>query len=325
MSGANAYDTTNPGSAVSNREDLEQGVYLIDPDSSPMWSALNKEQCDNAQVEWSVDKYDPVDTTQIAEGEDAVAFDNEYEQLERVFNYIGITQKKFLVTDVQEMSDSAAGANYAGSAMKALKELNRNSEAITLGQQVRGISGATRTAEGVAAQLSSNTNIFSDEYKIPTAQEVTNTAPTESAVDDVLQSISDESGKLKRMRVFAGSSWLKAFAANTMRLTSTTDNFRTRVNINGQEGTIVNKIRIYEGQHGSIEVQDLNTETLYDKVDKDMAYFMDLEYASIKEMGGLVQKELPDLGGGRRAVFKRYFAPAIKNPKAHAYWDGITA
>jgi len=323
MSGANAYDTTNPGSAVSNREDLEQGVYLIDPDSSPVWSALNKEQCDNAQVEWSVDRYDEVDTTQIAEGEDAVAFDNEYEDLERVFNYIGITQKKFLVTDVQEKSDSAAGANYAGSAMKALKELNRNSEAITIGEQVRAISGATRTAEGIAAQLSSNTNIFSSEYQIPAAQAVSGTAPTEAAVDTVLRSISDESGAPKRLRVFAGSAWLNAFASNTMRLTSATDNFRTQVNINGNEGTIVNKIRIYEGQHGSVEVQDLNADTLYDTANKDMAYFLDLEYASIKEMGGLTQKELPDLGGGRRAVFKRYFAPAIKKPNAHAMWDAI--
>ncbi len=323
MSGANAYDTTNPGSAVSNREDLEQGVYLIDPDSSPVWSALNKEQCDNAQVEWSVDRYDEVDTTQIAEGEDAVAFDNEYEDLERVFNYIGITQKKFLVTDVQEKSDSAAGANYAGSAMKALKELNRNSEAITIGEQVRAISGATRTAEGIAAQLSSNTNIFSSEYQIPSAQAVSGTAPTEAAVDTVLRSISDESGAPKRLRVFAGSAWLNAFASNTMRLTSATDNFRTQVNINGNEGTIVNKIRIYDGQHGAVEVQDLNADTLYDTTNKDMAYFLDLEYASIKEMGGLTQKELPDLGGGRRAVFKRYFAPAIKKPNAHAMWDAI--
>jgi len=323
MAGANAYDTTNPGSAVSNREDLEQGVYLIDPDSSPVWSALNKEQCDNAQVEWSVDRYDEVDTTQIAEGEDAVAFDNEYEDLERVFNYIGITQKKFLVTDVQEKSDSAAGANYAGSAMKALKELNRNSEAITIGEQVRAISGATRTAEGIAAQLSSNTNIFSSEYQIPAAQAVSGTAPTEANVDTVLRSISDESGAPKRLRVFAGSAWLNAFASNTMRLTSATDNFRTQVNINGNEGTIVNKIRIYEGQHGAVEVQDLNADTLYDTTNKDMAYFLDLEYASIKEMGGLTQKELPDLGGGRRAVFKRYFAPAIKKPNAHAMWDAI--
>ncbi|MCK5643601.1 MAG: hypothetical protein KAJ19_22570, partial [Gammaproteobacteria bacterium] len=144
-----------------------------------------------------------------------------------------------------------------------------------------------------------------------------------AAVDTVLRSISDESGAPKRLRVFAGSAWLNAFASNTMRLTSATDNFRTQVNINGNEGTIVNKIRIYEGQHGAVEVQDLNADTLYDTTNKDMAYFLDLEYASIKEMGGLTQKELPDLGGGRRAVFKRYFAPAIKKPNAHAMWDAI--
>lgn len=319
----NAYDTTNPGSAVSNREDLEQGVYLIDPDSSPVWSALNKEQCTNPQVEWSLDVLDAVDTTQIAEGSDATSFDDEYENLVRVFNYVGITRKKFMVTDVQAKTDSAAGANYAGSAMKALKELNRNSEAITIGTQTRAISGATRTAEGLAAQLSTNTQIFPAGYQIPTAQVVSATAPTEANVDTVLRSIHDESGAYKRMRVFAASAWMNAFASNTMRLTDATNNHRTTVNINGQDGVIVNKIRIYESQHGAIEVQDLNADTLYDTTNKDMAYFLDLEYVSIKELGGLEQKELPDLGGGRRAQFKRMFCPAVKNPKAHAYWDAI--
>lgn len=322
MPATNAYDTTNPGSAVSNREDLEQGVYLIDPDQSPVWSFCSKERCKNAMPEWSVDKFDEVDTTQISEGEDATSFDDEYGDLEKVFNYIGITQKKFMVTDVQGLSDSAAGADYAGSAMKALKELNRNTEAITIGTQVRAISGSKRTTEGFAAQLSTNTNIFSAEYQTPAAQIVSATAATEANVDIVLRSIQDECGSSKRLRIFGGTAWIAQFAENTMRATDTNSQ-RTSVNINGQEGIIVNKIRIYEGQHGAVEVQDLNSDTLYDKVNKDMAYFLDGEYVAIKEMGGLVQKELPDLGGGRRAVFKRYFAPCIKNPRACAYWDAL--
>lgn len=322
MASANSYDTTNPGSAVSNHEDLEQGVYLIDPANAPMWTNATKEQTDNPSPEWSVDQYDDVDTTQIAEGADAVSFDNEYEDLEKVFNYIGITQKKFKVTDVQDKTDSAAGANYAGSAMKALKELDRNTEAIILGTQVRAISGATRTTEGLGAQLSTNTNIFSSEYQTPTAQIVSGTDPTESAVDTVLRSIRDNCGEPKHLRIYGGSSWINAFAQNTMRLQSSDDN-RTKVNINGQEGTIVNKIRLYEGQDGSVELVTLNADTLYDTTNKDMAYFIDNDYFSVKEMGGLVQKELPDLGGGRRAVFKRYFAPCVKNPRAMAYWDAI--
>jgi len=322
MASANSYDLTNPGSAVSNREDLEQGVYLIDPANAPMWTNATKERTDNPNPEWSLDKFDDVDTTQIAEGADAVSFDNEYEDLVRVSNYVGITQKKFKVTDVQEKTDSAAGANYAGSAMKALKELDRNTEAIILGTQAKAISGATRTTEGLGAQLNTTTNIFPADYQIPAAQLVSGTAPTEVNVDTVLRSIRDNCGEPKHLKIFGGSTWINAFAANTMRLQSSDDN-RTTVNINGQDGTIVNKIRLYEGQDGSVELVTLNADTLYDTTNKDMAYFIDSDYFSVKEMGGLVQKELPDLGGGRRAVFKRYFAPCIKNPKACAYWDAI--
>lgn len=322
MPASNTYSKVNPGSAVSNREDLERGAWLIAPSNSPVYSSTTKERCDNVMPEWTLDVLADVDTSAVAEGQDSTTFNDEFEGQVRVFNYVQTTKRDAMVTDDQELSDSASGVTYAGAMMKAMKELNRNTEAIVLGQQARSISGATRVTAGLAEQLSGASSIFPAGYECPTAQVISGTDPTEANVDGVLRSIHDESGAYQTMRVYAGSTWTDKFAQNTMRLQSTNDN-RTTINLDGSKGVIKNKVRIYEGQHGSFELFDLNSDTLYDTTNKDMAYFLDPSYVSIKEFGGLVQKELPDLGGGRRFTLRRKFAPCVKNPKGCAYWDAI--
>jgi hypothetical protein len=107
-----------------------------------------------------------------------------------------------------------------------------------------------------------------------------------------------------------------------MRVTGATAE-RSNVNFNGENGVIKNRIRMYEGQHGVVEVADLNSDTLYDTTNKDMAYFINHDYLCIKELGGLINKELPDLGGGRRVTLRKKFAPCVLNPRAHAYWDAL--
>ena len=323
MASSNTFDTTNLGSAVSNTEELTRGAYLISPSNSPFYSNTDKQKASSIMPEWTLDDLaDPVNNP-IAEGADASSFDDEFAEQGRVFNYIQTLERNPMVTDDQELVDNASGVNYAGAVMKALKELNRDTEKALLSASARGVSGAIRTSAGLADQLSGSSAIFPSEYQTPTAQVVSATAPTEANVDTVLQSMFDESGEDSSVRIYGGSGWIQAFANNTMRLTSATDNFRTTVNLNGEKGTIKNKIRIYEGQFGTAEVVNLNSKTLYDTTNKDMAYFIDPKMVAIKELGGLIQKELPDLGGGRRSTIRRKFSLCVKNPRAHAYWDAI--
>jgi len=323
MAASNTFDTTNLGSAVSNTEELTRGAYLISPSNSPFYSNTDKQKASSIMPEWTLDDLADPDDTAIPEGADATDFEDEFSDQGRVFNYIQTLGKNPKVTDDQELVDNASGVNYAGAVMKALKELNLGTEKALLSANARGVSGATRTQAGLADQLGGASAIFPSEYQTPTAQVVSATAPTEANVDTVLQSMFDESGEDSSVRIYGGSAWIQAFANNTMRLTSASDNFRTQVNLNGEKGTIKNKIRVYEGQFGTAEVVNLNSKTLYDTENKDMAYFIDPKMVMIKELGGLVQKELPDLGGGRRSTIRRKFSLCVKNPRAHAYWDAI--
>lgn len=319
MPASNTFDTTNLGSAVSNTEELTRGAHLISPSNSPFYTNTAKSKASSIMPEWTLDDLADPDSTPIAEGQDATAFDNEFKEQARVFNYVQTLERNPMVTDDQELVDNASGVNYAGAVMKALKELNRDTEKALLSTSARGISGSTRTSAGLAEQLGGASTIFPAEYQTPAAQVVGAVSPTEGVVDGVLRSMFDESGEDASVRIYGGSGWISEFAANTMRLTDATNNHRTQVNLSGEKGVIKNKIRVYEGQHGTAEVVNLNSKCLPDTTNKDMAYFINPSMVEIKELGGLIQKELPDLGGGRRSTIRRKFTLCVKNPRAHGY------
>lgn len=325
MAASNTYSTTNLGSAVSNTEDLERGLTIIAPSLYPVYANSKKEKTSAVNPEYTVDTFASVDTTPVAEGADSTAFSDAFDQQARVYNYVQTIKRDVQVTDDQELVDSASGVNYANAIVKGTKELLRSCEAVILGQQARAISGSTRTTSGIAEQLGGSSVMFEDAYQCPSAQVVSATAPTEANVDTVLRSISDNAGTPKQLRVYAGSQWLSDFAANTVRLSDASATPGYTLNFNGEKGVVKNRIRLYEGQHGAVEVADLNADTLYDTANKDMAYFIDHDHLVIKELGGMINKELPDLGGGRRATLRKKIAPCVKNPLAMAYWDAVSA
>ena len=55
MAFSNTYDTTNTGSAVSNREDLTDVLSILAPEETPILSSLNKQKANATFVEWTVD------------------------------------------------------------------------------------------------------------------------------------------------------------------------------------------------------------------------------------------------------------------------------
>lgn len=58
MAFSNTYDTTNPGSAVSNREDLTDVLTILAPEETPVLSSASKSKATATYVEWTVDSLD---------------------------------------------------------------------------------------------------------------------------------------------------------------------------------------------------------------------------------------------------------------------------
>lgn len=325
MPASNTFDTTNLGSAVANTEDLTRGAHLISPENTPLYSTLPKERATAIYHEWVLDDMDDPVATGVVEGADVTAFTDQFAEQARVGNYIQTQRRVPKVTDVQDLVDSAGGVNVVNAVKKALMELNRDTEKVIAGTQAQsaGTKGTARIAAGFGEMLGGSSSVFPADYECPSGSRKSATAVSESDVDGVIRSIFNESGNRPRLRLYADSSWLADFNSETIRLTTTTQT-SDRVNYNVTGQSLNFRVRIYESQHGAVEVFDLNPKCSPDTTNLDVAYFINPEYACIAELGGLRRKELPDNDGGRRFSIKRHFTPVIKNARAHGYWASTT-
>lgn len=328
---SNAFDTTNPGSAVSNREDLQAGFYLISPEEYPVTSSLAKKRATAVNHEWTADKLNTPALGATREGADATSFDDKGANRVRVGNLVQVFQETAAVSDVQERVDNAAVPNEMAHAIKrALLELNLNVEATAISEQVRADDGAgLRTAAGFGNILDgSDSSVFSAAagaaaYQTPSDSVVASGSPTERAVNGVLRSIFNERGRVKNLKLFADSKWLNDFTEEATRLASTPQNNKLNVNIDGKSHKVDMKVRMYEGPHGMIEVHDLNPATsAVTRSQLDRAFFIDTDNAYLAEFAPK-QVRPDDAGGGPRAVFKRYVTFCVGNGKAHGYWKSI--
>ena len=62
MAFSNTYDTSNTGSAVSNREDLMDVLTILAPEETPILSSASKSRANATYVEWTVDSLSDVST-----------------------------------------------------------------------------------------------------------------------------------------------------------------------------------------------------------------------------------------------------------------------
>jgi hypothetical protein len=129
MAFSNTYDTTNPGSAVSNREDLTDVLSILAPEETPILSSLNKQKANATFVEWTVDSLAAPVTSGIREGADVTTFTDKFAGRARLGNYVQKFRRDFQVSDLQEAVDSVGPAKIAQAEAKSIRELKRDIEA----------------------------------------------------------------------------------------------------------------------------------------------------------------------------------------------------
>ena len=65
MAFSNTFDTTSPGSAALNREDLHDAITQLAPSETPVLSSAEKFKANATYVEWGVDKLSAPTTTAV--------------------------------------------------------------------------------------------------------------------------------------------------------------------------------------------------------------------------------------------------------------------
>src|SRR4030095_8337500 len=128
MPAANTY--SSPSWAGGNREDLMDILTIVEPETTPVTSAISKGEAPKAIFsEWLVDNLRPPRVTGVPEGQDVTSFSNKAVNRKRIGNYIQIFRDEYAVTDVQEKVEVAAiDDEFSYAKFKCARELKRDIE-----------------------------------------------------------------------------------------------------------------------------------------------------------------------------------------------------
>jgi hypothetical protein len=132
------------------REDLQNQIYMISPEETPLSSSIGKGSCDQTLHEWQTDSLAAAVTTNAhLEGDDA-SFTTPAATV-RVGNYTQISKKTGIISGTLERVNKAGRkSELAREKMKRGKELKLDIEATLFAAQA-GDAGGTGTARTAAA------------------------------------------------------------------------------------------------------------------------------------------------------------------------------
>ena len=135
-------------SAVGNREDLAEKIYMISPTETPFLSMAKREDASNTIHEWQRDELAAANTANAQiEGDDAA--NGTSTPTGRLKNYCQISSKYAIVTGTQNaMNPAGRKREMAYQLMKKTQELKRDMESILTANH-----GSSAGGTGTARQL----------------------------------------------------------------------------------------------------------------------------------------------------------------------------
>lgn len=326
MAFSNTFDTTSPGSAALNREDLHEAISLLAPSDTPILSSASKFSCNATFVEWGIDKLAAPSATAVAEGSDVTDFDDKFENVARIGNYVHKLRRSYRVSDIQDAVSSAGSQDIARAEMKAVKELKRDIEKTLMGTQDRAAetgSGTSYTMRGLGDWLDSTgpTDVPAA-YRTPAGSLHLTSLFTETILNTILTSVYRQNGTAQDLTLVADTA-LRRVITDFARADATTGANR-QWNSDSSSGLVKLAVSVYQGDHGTISIVDMNPDCAPDTTDKDTGYLLNPEYYSVGELIGMGSTRLPNLGGGERGYVDWVGTLKVAHPAAHGMITDVT-
>ena len=329
MSFSNTFDTTNPGSGVSNREDLTDVLSILAPEETPILSSASKQKASATFVEWTVDSLSAPSTAGVAEGSDVTAFTDKFSGRARLGNYVQKFRRDYMVSDLQEAVDSVGPAKIAQAEAKAIREIKRDIEATLAGTQDRAVENGAGTAyalRGLGDWIdSAGPADVPAAFRTPSASiHATGTAFTETVLNTMISSIYRETGTVNDLMLVADtalrneiSDFARSGNANDVR----------NVNYNGNDTAIKLSVDLYQSDHGIVSVVNGNPDCMpavTGGTANGAGYLVNPEYYGVHELIPLGSTRLPNMGGGERGYVDCSLTLGVYHPGAHGYVQAIS-
>ena len=327
MAFSNTFDTTNQGSAVSNREELSDVLTILAPEETPVLSSASKKKSGATFTEWTVDALSAPSTAGVTEGADVTAFTDKFAGRARLGNYVQKFRRDFMVSDLQDAVESVGPAKIAQAEAKAIRELKRDVEATLIGTQDRSIEDGAGTAYGLRGlgdwiDSAGPADVPAD-FRTPSDSIYDISADgafSEAALNDLISSIYRETGNSNNLMLVADTG-LRRTIADFARVSASADNSVRTVNYDGNKAEIKLSVELYQSDHGMVSIVNMNPDTapatLAGGTSFNDGYLINPEYYGVHELIPMGSTRLPNLGGGERGFCDCTLTLGVYQPQAH--------
>ena len=327
MAFSNTFDTTNQGSAVSNREELTDVLTILAPEETPVLSSASKQKSSATFTEWTVDALSAPSTSGVTEGADVTAFTDKFAGRARLGNYVQKFRRDFMVSDLQDAVESVGPAKIAQAEAKAIRELKRDVEATLIGTQDRSIEDGAGTAYGLRGLGdwidSAGPSDVPADFRTPSSSIYdisTSGAFSEAELNNLISSIYRETGNSNNLMLVADTG-LRRTIADFARIGGASGDSVRNVNYDGNKAEITLSVELYQSDHGVVSIVNMNPDTapatLAGGSDFNDGYLVNPEYYGVHELIPMGSTRLPNLGGGERGFCDCTLTLGVYQPQAH--------
>lgn len=319
----NTFDSYD---AVGNREDLQDKIYMVSPEKTPILSALRRFTATQRLHEWQRDSLaTPNKDNAVIEGDDRTG--TALTPTQRVANTVQLFDTVAVVSSTQAKTKSAGrSSEMKYQVSKKMVELKRDVEAMILSDNVavQGNSTTARKSSGLGAMIYTNVS-HGGSGATPahtsglatTAQTAgTNRTFTEALLKTVLQSIFNNSGEMPPLISLTAShkSTFSGFAG----IAANRHNVSKR-----SQGSVIGGADVYVSDFGDLTVVPNYIQTT---ANANTAFILNPEYAGVAYLGGGFQSQaLAKTGHTDKELVSAEACLVVTSETAHGAVKNLTA
>lgn len=319
---ANTFDSYD---AIGNREDLQDKIYMVSPEKTPIVSAIKRFTATQRLHEWQRDSLaTPNKDNAVIEGDDRTG--TALTPTQRVANTVQLFDKTVVVSTTQEKTKSAGRSSEMKYQIgKAMVELKRDVEAMVVSDNVavQGNSTTARKSAGLGALIYTNvshggagaTPAHTSGLATVAQTAGTNRAFSETLLKTVLQNIFTNSGEFATLISVTPSHKVgfSGFAGIA--------GIRQQVK-KGEQAVIVGGADVYVSDFGELTVVP---NYVQGTANPNAAFVLNPEYAGLAYLGGFKSEPLAKTGHTTKELVSVETTLVVTSETAHGKVANLTA
>ena len=322
---AQPSETFDSYDAKGNREDLQNKIYQVSPEKTPVLSAIKRMKATNKTHEWQRDSLaTPNKDNAVIEGDDRTG--TAITATERVANTAQLFDKVVITTSTQEAHNKAGrSSEMKYQVAKGISEIKRDVEAalVSINPAVAGNATTARKAGGLGVMLYTNAlhggagATTAHTSGIPSTANTAGTARTftEALVKTAMQSVYTNSGEMPTMMSMTPSH-KGLFSAFTGIAGS-----RTQVK-GGQQAVIVGGADVYMSDFGEITIVPNYVQTT---AAPNQVYILNPDTLAAVYLQNYKTEPLAKTGHSEKELISCEVTFAALSEKANSKIDNLTA